>query len=88
MAELVTQRLAACANIFPMLASVYEWEGKVQSEKEVAVLIKTSENKLKKAVSYIKLHHPYEVPCIVVYRPDLVLKSYQKWLINHLCKNS
>ena len=39
--ELVKLKLAACANIFGGMTSIYEWKGEVMEEGEVGVLFKT-----------------------------------------------
>ena len=40
---IVEEKLAACVQILPQMTSVYFWEGKVQSESEHLLLIKTLE---------------------------------------------
>ena len=37
----VSNKLAACVNIIPGLISVYEWEGKINNDEEVLMMIKT-----------------------------------------------
>ncbi len=34
----VAEKLAACANLFPALRSVYRWQAKVQDENEVLAI--------------------------------------------------
>jgi periplasmic divalent cation tolerance protein len=82
--DLVSEKLAACVNVLPIEASVYRWKEKVCIEKEYVALIKTSEKKLKKAVSFILKDHPYDVPCLVVYKPDAVFKTYDRWINSSL----
>ena len=82
--DLITEKLAACVNILPVEASVYKWKEKVCIEKEFAALIKTTEKKLKKTIFFIEKEHPYEVPCVVVYKPEAVLKSYDRWAVTLL----
>lgn len=82
--DLITEKLAACVSVLPVEASVYRWKEKVCIEKEYVALIKTSEKKLKKTVSFILKEHPYDVPCLVVYKPDSVLKSYDRWVHSNL----
>ena len=48
---LVEKHLAACVNIIPKINSVYRWEGQIQSESEVLLIIKTT----KDPVSYTHL---------------------------------
>ena len=39
---LVTEKLAACVNIVPGVASIYTWEGKVEVGREVLLIVKSS----------------------------------------------
>ncbi|MBT8487207.1 MAG: divalent-cation tolerance protein CutA, partial [Gemmatimonadetes bacterium] len=40
--RVVDERLAACANIVPGITSIYRWEGEVQRDAEVLVILKTT----------------------------------------------
>ena len=76
--NLVTQRLAACANVFP-IQSAYWWEGAVQQEGEWVSILKTSvdlETALEKAILEI---HPYETPCITRFEAR-ANAAYEKWI--------
>jgi periplasmic divalent cation tolerance protein len=42
-ASVIEKRLAACANILAAHSSIYEWEGRVQTESETAMILKTTE---------------------------------------------
>jgi len=64
--SLVKERLVACANVSTGTRSIYEWEGIIQLENEVAVVMKTTANKVEKLVERVKEMHSYEVPCITV----------------------
>ncbi len=76
--NLVTRRLAACANILP-IQSVYWWEGVVQQEGEWVSILKTSlalEGELEKAIGEL---HPYEVPCIMRFEVRANV-GYERWI--------
>ena len=36
----MTEKLAACVNIIPGIQSVYVWEGKVNNDEELLMMIK------------------------------------------------
>ena len=62
---LVTERLAACANIVSPIRSVYRWEGAVHDETEHLMIIKTRASLLTKVEARVKALHSYEVPEII-----------------------
>lgn len=62
---LVEARLAACANIFPGVRSVYRWQGAIESAEEISAIFKTTAALAEAASALIVRLHPYEVPCIV-----------------------
>jgi periplasmic divalent cation tolerance protein len=39
--QLVEQRLAACVNILPGMTSIYRWEGVIERDSEVVMIVKT-----------------------------------------------
>ena len=63
--HLVEARLAACANIFENMNSFYMWDGRLQDDREVAVVAKTTGSRLPQLIEAVRQAHSYEVPCIV-----------------------
>ena len=61
----VEARLAACANVLGAIQSVYWWEGKVCEDVEVALVLKTSNDRKAELINCIKQLHSYDTPCIV-----------------------
>ena len=61
----IEDRLAACANIFPAHQSLYFWEGKIQSDAEVAMILKTTKENFPELKAAIVEKHSYETPCII-----------------------
>ncbi len=61
----IKNKLCACANIFPEIHSMFEWEGKVNLEKETVLILKTIESKFQKLEKLISENHTYEIPCIL-----------------------
>lgn len=64
---LVEERLAACANVFENVTSIYRWEGQVESDSETAVVLKTRAELVDVAVDRIKALHSYDTPCVVAW---------------------
>uniref|UniRef100_A0A8D8TIC1 Protein CutA homolog n=1 Tax=Cacopsylla melanoneura TaxID=428564 RepID=A0A8D8TIC1_9HEMI len=65
---LITQNMAACVNIIPGVKSVYKWEGKVNTDTEHMMIIKTRTSRLEEMTEWIRKNHPYEV-CEVISMP-------------------
>jgi periplasmic divalent cation tolerance protein len=78
--ELVEEKLAACANIFPGMVAIYRWQGSVETENETAMLIKTRKDLLKQLFEALAAKHPYSVPTIVAFEPQDVAPPYLTWL--------
>lgn len=62
---LVEARLAACANIFDGMTSVYRWEGAIQEETEAVLIAKTREDLVSALTAKVKALHSYDCPCVV-----------------------
>lgn len=76
--QVVREKLAACANLFPIRAA-YWWQGAVANEDEWVSLLKTTPENWLAIQSRIEELHPYEVPCII--RIDVEAnEAYEKWI--------
>jgi periplasmic divalent cation tolerance protein len=62
---LVAERLAACVTRLPGATSVYRWDGAVQRDAEVLLIIKTTAGRLANLTARIEVLHPYEVPEVI-----------------------
>jgi periplasmic divalent cation tolerance protein len=62
---LVERRLAACANIFGAVESVYWWEGEVRRAGEIVLTAKTTPERFDALAACVRELHGYTTPCIV-----------------------
>ena len=76
----VEERLAACANLLPAIRSIYHWQGKLQDENEVLVLLKTRAEHLERLKLRILELHPYEVPEVLAVPVEAGYQPYLDWL--------
>ncbi len=61
----VSERLAACANILPGAQSLYWWQGKVARDTETVLVLKTSKIRFAALERRLADEHPHDCPCIV-----------------------
>jgi periplasmic divalent cation tolerance protein len=78
-AGLLEQRLAACVQTLP-IQSTYRWQGAIQHEAETLMLIKTRTELYPAVEAYLRAHHPYEVPEILLLPVTAGLPAYLQWL--------
>ena len=78
----VRERLAACVNILPVLQSVYRWRGKVESAKEVLMVIKARAGDYRRVEKRLRALHPNELPEIVSVRMANGYSRYLAWIEN------
>ena len=64
---LVEERLAACANVNDGMTSLYWWQGAVQQEREVGIVVKTRANLVETLKRRVCELHSYTVPCVVAW---------------------
>ena len=81
---LVTEQLAACVNIIPAIQSVYRWEGAIEQDEELLLLIKTSAAVWPRLETRILALHPYELPEIISVRIQDGNNNYLNWITNNL----
>jgi periplasmic divalent cation tolerance protein len=78
---LVETRLAACGNILRgPVRSIYRWKGKIESAREVLLVIKTSRRRFPALQAAIKRLHGYEVPEIIALPIAVGSETYLSWL--------
>ena len=78
--SVVSDRLAACANIFGDITSVYWWNGEIQEGQEVVLILKTHADLVDKLTAAIKELHSYECPCVVAMPIDGGNNAFLDWI--------
>lgn len=80
---LLTEKLAACVNIFPV-NSIYTWQEKINCDREYQLTIKTDLAVFDRIAAKIKTLHSYEVPEIIALPIVAGSQQYLKWIKNSL----
>lgn len=77
--SILDAHLAACVQWWP-LHSLYRWKGKLESSREFVLACKTRSSLAAALTRHLRLHHPYEVPEIIVTPILTGLPSYLAWI--------
>jgi len=77
---IVGERLAACANVLDGMRSVYWWDGEVQEEGEVVLILKTRRDLVGALSERIKALHSYDCPCVVALDITEGNADFLKWI--------
>ena len=78
--QLINHKMAACVNIVPGVDSTFRWEGKIESEKESLLIIKTKSGILQQTIDLVKQLHSYEVPEIIAMPIIGGNEEYLQWI--------
>ncbi len=63
---LVEEGLVACVNLVPGVRSIYRWEGAVEDDAEVLLVVKTRADRAGDLVDRVVELHPYDLPEVVL----------------------
>jgi len=77
---LVKERLAACVNIIKDIRSIYSWQGKIEDERELLMIVKTRPELFSSLKTRVKELHSYAVPEIIVLPVVDGSEEYLAWL--------
>lgn len=78
--NLLAEKLIACGNIIPGVESVFEWNDECTTAQEVAVVFKTTDDKLEELVQRLGELHPYDTPAILGWACDSAHPATMAWL--------
>ncbi|NNE28414.1 MAG: divalent-cation tolerance protein CutA [Saprospiraceae bacterium] len=83
--HLVAEKLAACANIFP-IQSNYWWQGEFQKDDEWVSLIKTTKEMWEAVNDAVEELHPYDIPCLIRHEVK-ANEAYENWIRENVKKS-
>lgn len=77
---LIKKNYAACCQILGEIESIYSWEDKIESSKEVLLLIKFKKENCKIIEETLYKMHSYDVPEFIVTEVNFASKQYLDWV--------
>jgi len=79
-ATLVSERLATCVNRLSGVRSTYIWQGQLQDDPEILLIIKTTAARVAELEARLKALHPYELPELVIVPVTGGNERYLEWV--------
>ena len=76
----IEEQLAACVNILGPCRSIYRWQGEMETTEEVPAIFKTHHWNSDNLIERIAELHSYDVPCVVSWPIDKILRKYADWV--------
>jgi periplasmic divalent cation tolerance protein len=77
---LVDEGLAACVNLIPGIRSFYRWEGQVQDDDEVLLVIKTGSVRREALAERVRELHSYDLPEVLALPAVGGSRRYLDWV--------
>jgi len=77
---LLQDKLIACANIIGGIQSLFWWQGKIDSSKEILLVLKSKKSLFKKIFAKVKSLHSYQNPEIIAMPIVDGSKEYLNWI--------
>jgi periplasmic divalent cation tolerance protein len=79
---LLKGKLIACASMFS-ISSIYKWEGKMTTSKEIVLIAKTKPMNYEKIKKLVTKMHSYSTPCIMKINA-VANEPYYRWLMGEM----
>lgn len=76
----VTERLAACAQVSGPISSYYWWDGRLDSAEEWYCVLKTTASRYPALEARIRQLHPYQNPEIIAVAIVSASEAYAEWV--------
>lgn len=77
---ILSERLAACVNIVPVIESHYWWEGKLEQAEEVLLIVKSRRDLVADLVTRVKAVHSYSIPEVIAMGVVDGSADYLRWV--------
>ena len=80
--KVVEKRLAACANLYPNIKSVFSYQNQIQTQEEAVLLLKTTAQAYDELERFIIEIHSYDDPCVLRLSIEGGATDFMSWIKN------
>jgi len=77
---LLEGRKAVCVNIVPKIESYFWWQGKLDTDQEILLIVKTRASLVDDLIDLVKSVHSYDVPEVIALPIIGGNQDYLDWL--------
>ena len=84
--KLLRRNLAACVNLVPV-DSMFLWQGEIQEEEEVLMIIKTRSETFDDLLAAVREIHTNETPEIIGMPIVMGSRDYLKWITDETTRS-
>ena len=78
--KVVEKRLAACANLYPKIKSVFNYQNQIQTQEEAVLLLKTTVQAYDELERFIIEVHSYDDPCVLKLPIEGGAADFMSWI--------
>ena len=78
--KVVEKRLVACANLYPHIKSVFNYQNQIQIQDEAVLLLKTTAQTYDKLERFIIKIHSYDDPCVLRLPIEGGAADFMSWI--------
>ena len=86
--ELIARRQAACVNVVPGVRSTYRWQGKICTDGEMMLVVKTLAGEFDGVAATIGELHAYELPEILSFPVERGDARFLEWIAASVDKDA
>ncbi len=78
--KVVEKRLAACANLYPKIKSVFNYQNQTQTQDEAVLILKTTVQAYDELERFIIEVHSYDDPCVLRLPIEGGAANFMSWI--------
>jgi periplasmic divalent cation tolerance protein len=86
--ELIARRQAACVNTLPGVRSTYRWQGKICTDTEYMLIVKTLRSEFEAVAETIAELHSYELPEVLAFDVAQGEADFLDWIQTSVDKDA